>query len=181
MKEFEIRFSGSGGQGLILVTRILATALVEKGMKIAQSQSYEPTSRGGLSRSDLVASMETVDYPLASSLDYLLILDEVAVEVSGEVIGEGCLVLADSDRVSSKPEGKYSLYTLPLVSTADKLGSRRVANLVALGALAGLGSFCDQDALEMATRFHAPKGFLDLNLDALRAGYELSIEAPRIA
>ncbi len=178
MKEFEIRFSGSGGQGLILVTRILATALISQGLKIAQSQSYEPTSRGGLSRSDLVVSVETADYPLATALDYLLILDELAIGVSDDIIGKGCLIVVDSERVSSKPKGKYKVHSLPLTSIAQKLGSKRVANLVALGALAGLGGFCDQDTLEKATRHHAPKGFLDLNLDALRAGFELSETLP---
>ena len=69
MEHCEIRFSGSGGQGLILSARTLATALTLDGKKVAQSQSYEPTSRGGLSRSDLVVAQETVDYPLVTKLD----------------------------------------------------------------------------------------------------------------
>ena len=51
--------------------RILADALGHETLNVAESQSYEPTSRGGLSRADLVASNAEVDYPLASDLDYL--------------------------------------------------------------------------------------------------------------
>ena len=64
MDTLEIRFSGSGGQGLILAARILAAALVAQGRNVAQSQSYEPVSRGGLSRSDLVISDGEADFPL---------------------------------------------------------------------------------------------------------------------
>ncbi len=73
MPDFEVRISGSGGQGILLAGRILADALGHEALNVAQSQSYEPTSRGGLSRADLVASDAEVDYPLASDLDYLVI------------------------------------------------------------------------------------------------------------
>ncbi|HJP26220.1 MAG TPA: 2-oxoacid:acceptor oxidoreductase family protein, partial [Arenicellales bacterium] len=64
MKQIEIRLSGSGGQGLILGGRLLMHTLMLAGYYVAQSQSYEPTSRGGLSRSDLVASESPVEFPL---------------------------------------------------------------------------------------------------------------------
>ena len=67
-KQLEIRLSGSGGQGLILAAGILAEALVAEGRSAAQSQSYEPTSRGGLSRSDLVVSDGEADYPLVTCM-----------------------------------------------------------------------------------------------------------------
>ncbi len=43
----EIRLAGSGGQGLITGMHILFRALALEGKRAAQSQSYEPTSRGG--------------------------------------------------------------------------------------------------------------------------------------
>ncbi len=82
MDNVEIRFSGSGGQGLILSAKILAAALVEEGNNVAQSQSYEPVSRGGLSRSDLVVTKGEAAYPLSSGLDILMILDGAAVNGS---------------------------------------------------------------------------------------------------
>ncbi|MCP4984028.1 MAG: pyruvate ferredoxin oxidoreductase, partial [Gammaproteobacteria bacterium] len=92
----EIRLSGSGGQGLILAASILSNAMMAEGRTVAQSQSYEPTSRGGLSRSDLVVSDGPADYPLVSELDYLIILDQVAVAESEGMIKEGAIVITDS-------------------------------------------------------------------------------------
>ena len=56
-----------------------------------------------------------------------------------------------------------------------------MANIVALGALAALAKLCDRKALEQAVRAETPKSFLDLNMDALAAGYRLGEQAERAA
>jgi len=70
--DLQIRFCGSGGQGLQLSARILADSALHDGWSVAHSQGYEPTSRGGLSRSDVVLSRGLIDYPLVTLLDVLV-------------------------------------------------------------------------------------------------------------
>jgi len=54
-KRYEIRLSGSGGQGLILAGIILAEAAgVYDGKYVAQTQSYGPEARGGASWSSVM-------------------------------------------------------------------------------------------------------------------------------
>lgn len=174
MTACEVRLSGAGGQGLILSARILAEALATTGKTVAQSQGYEPTSRGGLSRADLVIDDKVADYPLVSELDYLVILDQCAVEASKDMIREGAIVVADARDVTEPPTGPFRLVALPLTETAARLGSKRVANIVALGALAGLSDICERGILEDAVRARAPAALLDLNIEALDKGYELA-------
>lgn len=172
---FELRFSGAGGQGLQLGAKILAGALAREGRMIAYSQSYEPTSRGGVSRSDLVVGGNgAVDYPLVSALDYLLILDQVAAEASDTLISSNTLVLADSQRVESPPRGEFDLRLLPFTERAIVLGSERVANMIALAALVGLSALCRRETLEQVVRADVPGKLLDLNLEAMREGFALS-------
>jgi 2-oxoglutarate ferredoxin oxidoreductase subunit gamma len=173
MGELEIRLSGSGGQGLILSARILSEALTLEGRTVAQSQSYEPTSRGGLSRSDLVVGDDVPDYPLVTALDFLLILDQCAAEASSGLIKAGATVIADTRRVPAPPQGDFTLHALPLSETARGLGNERVANIVALGALVELSGVCRRDSLEQAIRARTPKGYLDLNLEAMAASARL--------
>jgi 2-oxoglutarate ferredoxin oxidoreductase subunit gamma len=177
----EIRIGGTGGQGLILSAKMLADALIAGGKHIAQSQTYEPTSRGGFCNSDLVISEGEVDYPLATALDCLVLLDSMAVKPSWPLLKLGALVIADTRLCPDLPQGKYRGYHLPLSRTAIELGSERVANMVALGALAALGNVCGRGALERAVRAATPASFLDLNLDALAAGYRLGGEATPVA
>jgi 2-oxoglutarate ferredoxin oxidoreductase subunit gamma len=54
-----------------------------------------------------------------------------------------------------------------------ELGSERVTNIVALGALVALSGICTREQIEQAVRAETPRGFLDLNMDALDAGYSL--------
>lgn len=172
----EIRLGGTGGQGLILSAKMLADALARGGRRVAQSQTYEPTSRGGFCHSDLVVSHVEVDYPLATAIDYLVLLDRIALKPSLPLAKPGALVIADTRLCPELPEGKYTGCSLALSRTAIDLGSERVTNIVALGALVALTGVCERAALERAVRADTPRSFLDLNLEALEAGFRLGTE-----
>ncbi|MDP6342796.1 MAG: 2-oxoacid:acceptor oxidoreductase family protein [Alphaproteobacteria bacterium] len=176
MSKLEIRFAGSGGQGLILSGRLLFQAVVLDGKRAAQSQSYEPTSRGGFCNSDLVVADREVDYPLVTAIDYLIALDQIGVAPSAAMMAPGALVLTDARLVPEPPEGDITLHQLPFTDEAIALGSHRAANVVALGTLVGLSGICDRQAVGEAVREGTPKAFLDLNLEALRRGFEMADE-----
>ena len=173
----EMRLGGTGGQGLLLSAKILADALAAGGKRVAQSQTYEPTSRGGFCNADLVISDAEVDFPLTTAIDQLVLLDRLAVKPSWPLLKPGALVIADTRLCPELPAGDCRRYHLPLSRTALELGSERVTNIVALGALVALSGICDQEQVEQAVRAEAPRGFLDLNIDALKAGYRLLAQA----
>jgi len=177
MPDFEVRISGSGGQGILLAGRILADALGHEALTVAQSQSYEPTSRGGLSRADLVASDAEVDYPLASDLDYLVILDEIAVNASNGLLKESSLLLVDSPLAESCDLNGHEARYLPISETARELGDIRSTNMVALGALNSLANFCTQENLLAAVARVAPVKLHDAANRAIKRGYSL-VETP---
>ena len=170
----EIRFSGSGGQGLILGALILAEAMIAEGRSVTQSQAFEPVSRGGVSRSDLVASDTMPGYPLVSRLDVLLILDQCAVEVSNGLVRSGGLVLVDAGQVPDPPRGDLHLHALPFTETARQLGNVRVTNMVALGAMAALGGLCEPEPLQLAVRNGVPPAYVEVSLAALAEGATLA-------
>ena len=172
---FQARLAGTGGQGLALGGRLLAEALVADGLQVAQSQSYEPTSRGGLSRSDLVVSAGPVDYPLVTAIDYLLLLEQKALDGSASLINDAGLVLVDSDLVPDPPRGEFKVVALPLTASARDLGNPRVANVVSLGALVALSDICTFSNLEIVVQQSVPPKFRDLNLNALRTGQKLAL------
>ncbi len=176
MSQTEIRLSGAGGQGLILGARTLAECFLRQGRKVAQSQSYEPTSRGGLSRADVVVSDDVPDYPLVSALDYLVILDQCAVAASEGLIRDDALVLVDAERAPQPPQGAFRTLSLPFIARARALGNERVANIIAVSTLAEMSGLITPALLEDVVRARAPKRFLELNLEALAAGRDLARE-----
>jgi 2-oxoglutarate ferredoxin oxidoreductase subunit gamma len=174
----ELRLSGSGGQGLLLAGRILAEALVREGQQVAWSTSYEPTSRGGLSRADLVVSAGAVDYPLVTALDLVVILDSVAVSSTAGLLAPGALVLID-EQIEERPEDTCQILPLPLVQTARSVGSLRATNIVALGALNEAAGTVATDTLEAVIRQRVPAKFQQLNLAAFSAGVALAGQAAK--
>ncbi len=176
-QRIEVRIGGTGGQGLILSAKMLADALAACGKRVAQSQSYEPTSRGGFCSADLVVADGEVDFPLATALDCLVLLDRMAITPSWPLLKPGALVIADTRLCPELPEGDYRGHHLPLSRTALQLGSERVTNIVALGALVALSGICDRNQIEQAVRVETPRGFLDLNMDALKAGFAVHTQA----
>lgn len=174
MSECQIRLAGTGGQGLGLAGRLLADALVAQGLRVAQSQTYEPTSRGGASRSDLVVARDSVDYPLVTRLDYLVLLDQSALEDADELLDDRALVIIDADRVPAPPHGGFAVHALHPTASARQLGNPRVANVISLGALVSLSSLCDFTTLEQVVARSTPAKFRELNLAALREGQRLA-------
>ncbi len=167
----EIRFAGSGGQGLILSARMLFRALTLEGKTVARSQGYEPTSRGGFCFSDVVAGDGDLDYPLTTGLNYLLVLDQVGVVPSQSLLRKGAMVIADERLTPEPPTKNVDLHRIPLTDQAIAIGNIRVANIIGLGLMCGLGGFCGKDAMTEAIKLETPKNFLELNLEALVAGF----------
>src|SRR3972149_4356984 len=159
---YEIRLSGSGGQGLILMGIVLAEAIgVYDGKFVVQTQSYGPEARGGSSKSEVVVSDEEIDYPKAISLDLLLAMNQKSCdEFYPDLKPEGLLIV-DSTFVTQIPFTRLA---------REKFEREVVANIIALGALSQLTPIVSAKATESAVLARVPKGTEKLNRDALRAG-----------
>lgn len=173
----EIRLSGSGGQGLQLIGRILAEALgVFEGKNVVQSSSYGGQVRGGSSRSDVLVSSndEEIDYPEVINADILLSMtQEAADEYAGMVKSDG-LVILDTTFVKNPPETPGRIVQYPFtLETKKRLGTELPTNVVALAVVAELGKVAGKEALIQAIGELTPEGKKDMNLNALNFGYEL--------
>jgi 2-oxoglutarate ferredoxin oxidoreductase subunit gamma len=167
---YEIRLSGSGGQGLILMGIILAEAMgIYDGKFVAQTQSYGPEARGGSSKSEVIVSDEEIDYPKAMQLDLLLAMNQKACdEFYPDLKPEGLLII-DSTFVTQVPTSKA--FQIPFTRIArEKFKREVVANIIALGALTQLSPIISSKAVESAVLARVPKGTEKLNRDALKAG-----------
>jgi len=179
MERYEVKLSGSGGQGLILAGLILAeAAALHDGKNAVQTQSYGPESRGGSSSSIVIISNQDIDYPKATKVDVLLALTQEAANKYAGDIKEGGILIVDEEAVGDIPVGKYKIYKLPIIATArTQVGKVIVANIVALGLIAGLIEVVSIDAIKKALFTRIPKGTEELNFRALEAGINLAREA----
>ncbi len=169
---YEIRFSGSGGQGLITAAIIFAEAVgVYEGKYVCQTQSYGPEARGGKSKAEVVISDGPIDYPKARQLDLLLAMNQAACDAYFRDLPPRGLLVVDSSLVEQHPTRR--IVALPFTAIAkEELGREMVANMVALGAMGVLSRQVKIESLEKALLARVPTGTEALNRKALHRGME---------
>jgi len=172
----EVRLAGFGGQGIVLAGYILgkAAALYDNKDSIF-SQSYGPEARGGACAAEVIIDDDSIDYPVLTMPDILVVMSqEAAVKYSGD-LAEGAVVLVDSDLVNMG--GDHPVFDAPFTGLAEQLGRRMVANIAMLGFLTAVTGIVSVEAMEEAIRTTVPEKTIDLNLRAFRAGYEAKVGA----
>jgi 2-oxoglutarate ferredoxin oxidoreductase subunit gamma len=171
---FEMRLSGSGGQGMVFAGMILAEAIgINDGKNVVQTQSYGPEARGGASRSDVVVSSKEIFYPKPIKLDLLLCLTQESCDTYHQALKEGGILIVDSGLVTQLPASK--VHAFPFTQLArDRIGTPMVANIIALGTIASLTKIVSKKGLLETVQRRAPKGTEEKNLKALESGFELA-------
>jgi len=186
----QIRFSGFGGQGVILMGIVFARAasLYDRPVgddgkvlrkSAIQTQSYGPSARGGHSKCDVKISDQEMMYPFVEIPDYLVIMSQQAY---AKYIGErkpDTKIIIDPDLVFDRPNG--DVYHIAATKAAEsEVGTRIVANVVMLGAFREISNLVSIEALEKALLESVPKPTHELNRSALRLGGRLANEAAAI-
>jgi 2-oxoglutarate ferredoxin oxidoreductase subunit gamma len=169
---FEVRFSGSGGQGLITAAVIFAEAAgVYNGKHVCQTQSYGPEARGGKSKAEVVISDQPIDYPKAMKLDLLLAMNQAACDAYFFDLQPNGLLVVDSTLVEQFPTSR--IIPVPFTEIArEEIGREMVANMVALGTVGMLTGIVSMENLEKALLARVPKGTEEMNIQALHRGVE---------
>ena len=169
----EIRLAGSGGQGIILCSIILADAALMGGAYSAQSQSYGPEARGGACKAEVVVSNDPIDFPKVVKSDFMLALTQASLEkyLSGAKPGSILMVDKSLTLPDAVKEMGLTVYELPILSAArDSLKRPMVANIVAVGAINACLKLVDTDTLEKAVLNNVPAGTEELNRFAMVLG-----------
>lgn len=179
MKRYEVRLSGSGGQGLILAGKILAEAVViYEGRNAVQTQSYGPEARGGASKAEVVISDGEIDYPKAVELDVLLSLTQAACTRYAGDLKKGGILIVDSETVTDLPEGEFKVYRIPITEIAAKrVGKAVVTNIVALGIFTRISGVVSEEAMRKAVLARVPRGTEELNMKAFEEGLKAGEES----
>jgi len=175
---YEMRLSGSGGQGLVLAGRILAeAAALYDDLNATQSQSYGPEARGGASRSDVILSDDDIEFPKTGELDLLLAFTQDAVQRYVGKLRAGGVLVVDSEAVPEPPTGEFRVVSVPFQKHArEKFDRAVVANIIACGVVARLCGQVSTTGVRSATLSRVPRGSEETNLAALELGLSLGRE-----
>ncbi|MCE5192979.1 MAG: 2-oxoacid:acceptor oxidoreductase family protein [Candidatus Cryosericum sp.] len=177
-KRFELRMTGSGGQGLILASIILAEAAMLEGKTVTQSQVYGAEARGGTTKAELIVSDRHIAYPKVTDPDLLAAMTNEGLKQYGGGISRRTEVIIDSSVMAIPDlldeENCRGLVALPIRNTVvARLQSELGLNVALLGIIQGLTSIVRVESLREAVAMHVKKQFLNLNMQALDLGIEM--------
>ncbi len=178
MERCRMVFSGSGGQGVITATIILAEAAVlYENLNAVQSQSYGAEARGGATRADVIISDSTIDYPKVIQPNVLVCLTQEAYNKFYRIIRPGGLLITDTRYVETQKKVDAQQRELPMFrKVMDRIGKPIVFNICMLGAVIEMVELIAPQSIMKVLENRIPQGFLDLNRQALDLGLELGRE-----
>ena len=179
MSKMELRLAGSGGQGVILASVILAEAAVQSGKYTAQSQSYGPEARGGACKAETLISDDPIGFTKVQQPTFLMALTQKALDTYTRALPENCLVLVDEGLTVPENLNGHRVLRLPILRTAkETVGRAQTANVLAVGCINALLGITDMETLKKAASLHIPRGTEDINLKALAEGVKLASAVP---
>ncbi|OQA37325.1 MAG: NADH-dependent phenylglyoxylate dehydrogenase subunit gamma [Acidobacteria bacterium ADurb.Bin340] len=176
MAKTQIRVGGLGGQGVILCASIIGKAAsIFEGKHSTLIQAFGPEARGSACSAQVTVSSDLIGYPYVKQADILVLMSQDAFNQFAPTLRPGGMILFEEELVDpskvSLPEGTKT-FAIPATRFAEELGRRLVLNIVMVGFFAGVTGLLSFEAVEKAVRDSVPKGTEDLNLKALRKGYE---------
>jgi len=172
-----IIISGFGGQGVMLIGRLLAYAGMIEGKKVAWMPSYGPEMRGGTANCTVLISSNEIGSPIVSHPKILIAMNQPSLDKFESNVSEnGLIILNDSLIKREVNRNDVKVIRIPADDIADKLGNSRAANMVVLGAYVKQSGVVKMEtifkALEKALAGRNKK-ILELNKKALKQGAEL--------
>ena len=170
----EIRFGGSGGQGVVLAAVVLGRAAVLDGKNVLQTQAYGAEARGSLTKSEVIISEDKIGFPAVRKSDILVTMSQEATNELMRDLRESGALVVDSSSVKEVPQSKAEVLRFPATETARKLfGDGLYANMIMLGALLQQFSLASQASVEEAITERTARKYAETNLKAFREGLRL--------
>jgi 2-oxoglutarate ferredoxin oxidoreductase subunit gamma len=175
MEKCRIVMSGSGGQGVITASVILAeAAVIFEGLIAVQSQAYGPEARGGAARSDVIISDSEIHFPKVTQPNVLVCLTQTAYNKFFPIIRPGGLLLTDTRYVTTERKVDAKQIELPMYNQVmEKIGNPVVLNICMLGALISLWSIVKPESIMKILEKRLPANLIQINQNALELGISL--------
>jgi indolepyruvate ferredoxin oxidoreductase beta subunit len=186
-----IFFTGVGGQGTLVATRLVGEAALEEGLPVKISEIHGMAQRGGVVESSVVMGKAFSPTIADGEADILMAFEPMEALRALPKCHPESLVLS-----SNRPIIPFTVATgqdtYPELSKLDELirskverllwvdaeelalkaGSPRTANIVVVGALAGTRKIpISRNSWQEALKRIFPERLLDVNLRAFEAGF----------
>jgi 2-oxoglutarate ferredoxin oxidoreductase subunit gamma len=173
MDRTEIRITGYGGQGVVLLGYVIGRACaVNSGKHATMIQSFGPEARGSACSATLAISDTEVLYPYIQHPDVFIAMSSEGYDNFHDELKEDGYLIYERDLVHPAFKEGQPAFGVPSTRIAESLGRSLVQNIVMLGFFAAVTKIVSQEAVGDAVKASVPAGTEDLNLKAFNAGWD---------
>ncbi|MBQ7597767.1 MAG: 2-oxoacid:acceptor oxidoreductase family protein [Clostridia bacterium] len=174
----QILIAGFGGQGVLFAGKFLANKGLIEDKQVSWLPSYGPEMRGGTANCSVIVGDEPVGSPIVNEPNTLVAMNLPSLKKYENAVVPGGLILVDSSLIAAKVErDDVRVCYVPATELAKNAGFSTLANMILMGKLLKESEDMSFEHTEDALKKVIPArkmNLLDVNLQALKTGYELA-------
>ena len=168
--------AGFGGQGIMVLGKVLANAGMAAGYNVTWLPAYGAEVRGGTAYSMVKISSEPIGSPVVFPAETAVIMNEPSLDrFESEVAAGGLIILNTS--MTDRPVKRRDIEVAgcPLTEEAMAIGTKKVANIIAAGVFMARKGIISREIMVNVIEEIAggKKELVEVNIRALDRGMEL--------
>lgn len=177
-----MRFTGVGGQGVLLAGEIFAEAKIKAGGFGQKTATYTSQVRGGPTVVDIILDDEEIFYPYANDgeIDFMLSVAQVSFNSFKGGVSDGGTIVIEPNLVHPTEEDrkKWNIVEIPIITIAkEEVGNVITQSVVALAIANTFMNAIDRQTLINTMLSKVPEKVHELNLKAFDLGEKYAKEA----
>ena len=173
-----MRFTGVGGQGVLLAGSIFAAAKINAGGNGLKTSTYTSQVRGGATVVDITLEDEEILYPYANDgeIDFMLSVAQVSYDQFKQGVKKGGVIVIEPNLVTPTEEDKqiWKIYEIPIITIAkEEVGNVITQSVLALSIANYMtNDTVDPEILRSTMLSKVPKKVHEINEKAFDLGIE---------
>ena len=177
-----MRFTGVGGQGVLLAGEIFAAAKIKTGGYGLKTATYTSQVRGGPTVVDIQLDDKEIYYPYANEgdINFMLSVANVSHQSFKNGVKPGGTIVVEPNLVTPTDEDRktWNIVEIPIITIAkEEVGNVITQSVVALAIANTMMSANDKNQLIDTMLSKVPAKVHDINLKAYDLGEKYAQEA----
>ena len=177
-----MRFTGVGGQGVLLAGEIFAAAKIKLGGYGQKTATYTSQVRGGPTVVDIILDDDEIFYPYANDgeIDFMLSVAQKSYDLFKDGVSEGGTIVIEPNLITptDADREKWNIVEIPIITIAkEEVGNVITQSVVALAIANHMMDAIDKETLKEVMLSKVPKKVHEINLKAYDLGYKYAQEA----
>lgn len=173
-----VRCAGFGGQGIVLMGKLLAQAAMDEGRHTTFFPQYGAAMRGGTANCSVIVSDQEIASPMVEEPDVVLIMNGPSLDKFEPTVKPGGWILYNTSLIGRKVKRTdVHVVEIQANNVAEEVGSAKTANMVMLGAFAKkIGTIKLESLLAALDAQLEGKNekLMNLNREAMKRGAQLA-------